>query len=173
MGRERSGRQEKMTQILSVVGKSRSGKTTLIERLIPEIKKRGYRVGSIKHAHHGFDIDQKGKDSYRHRAAGADTVVVASPNEIAMVKKVNTDSLENLEIFFDDMDLVLVEGYKRADKPKIEVFDQRSHKAPLGLNNDKLIAFVTDDAVDVGVPLFRTDQIAELCDLIERRLLEK
>ena len=88
-----------MAQIIAVVGKSSSGKTTLIERLIPELKKRGYRIGSVKHAHHGFQIDKKGKDSYRHRAAGADVVVVASPDEIAMVKRINTDSLENLERF--------------------------------------------------------------------------
>ena len=161
-----------MAQIIAVVGKSSSGKTTLIERLIPELKKRGYRIGSVKHAHHGFEIDQKGKDSYRHRAAGADVVVVASPDEIAMVKRINTDSLDNLEKFFDDMDLVLVEGYKRSRKPKIEVFDPGSHDAPLGLDKEELIAFVCDDSVDVDVPRYRRDQIKELSDLIERRYLK-
>ncbi|RLB99982.1 MAG: molybdopterin-guanine dinucleotide biosynthesis protein B [Deltaproteobacteria bacterium] len=161
-----------MTQMIAVVGKSKSGKTRLIEKLIPELKKRGYRIGSVKHAHHGFEIDKKGKDSYRHRAAGADVVVVASPDEIAMVKKINTDSLDNLGIFFADMDLVLVEGYKRTQHPKIEVFDQRSHKAPLGLNKEELVAIVTDDAVDVDAPLYRRDQIVELGDLIERRYLK-
>ena len=161
-----------MAQIIAVVGKSKSGKTTLIERLIPELKKRGYRIGSVKHAHHGFEIDKKGKDSYRHRAAGADIVVVAAPEEIAVVKRVKTDSLDNLEMFFIDMDLVLVEGYKRTRYPKIEVFDQRSHKAPLGLNNEELVAFVSDDAIDVDVPQYRTDQIVELSDLIERRYLK-
>ena len=161
-----------MAQIIAVVGKSSSGKTTLIERLIPELKKRGYKIGSVKHAHHGFEIDKKGKDSYRHRAAGADVVVVASPDEIAMVKRINTDSLENLERFFDDMDLVLVEGYKRSKQPKIEVFDPGSHDAPLGLDTEELIAFVCDDSVDVNVPLYRRDQIVELSDLIERRYLK-
>ena len=103
---------------------------------------------------------------------GADVVVVASPDEIAVVKKIKTDSLDNLEMFFVDMDLVLVEGYKRTRYPKIEVFDQRSHKAPLGLNNAELVAFVSDDAVDVEVPQYRTDQIVELGDLIERRYLK-
>ena len=160
-----------MAQIIAVVGKSKSGKTTLIERLIPEIKKRGYRIGSVKHAHHGFEIDKKGKDSYRHRAAGADIVVVASPDEIAMVKRVKTDSLDNLEMFFTDMDLVLVEGYKRTRNPKIEVYDKEATR-PLGLNKEELVAFVSDDAVDVDVPQYRTDQIVELCDLIERRYLK-
>jgi molybdopterin-guanine dinucleotide biosynthesis protein B len=161
-----------MVQTIAVVGKSKSGKTTLIERLIPELKKRGYRVGSVKHAHHGFEIDKKGKDSYRHRAAGADVVVVASPDEIAMVRKVKTDTLDNLEVFFSDMDLVLVEGYKRTDKPKIEVFDPRSHAKPLGLDQKEMVAFVSDAAVEVDVPRYRTDQIVELCDLIERRYLK-
>ena len=161
-----------MAQIIAVVGKSKSGKTTLIERLIPEIKKRGYKVGSVKHAHHGFDIDQKGKDSYRHRAAGADVVVVASPDEIAMVKKIEHDSLDNLAAFFGGVDLVLVEGYKRTKHPKIEVFDQRSHTAPLGLNNEELIAFVSDDSVEVDVPCYRRDQVVEISDLIERRYLK-
>lgn len=161
-----------MVQTIAVVGKSKSGKTTLIERLIPELKKRGYRVGSVKHAHHGFEIDKKGKDSYRHRAAGADVVVVASPDEIAMIRKVKTDTLDNLEIFFSDMDLVLVEGYKRTGKPKIEVFDPRSHAEPLGLDKTEMVAFVSDAAVEVDVPRYRTDQIAELCDLIERRYLK-
>ena len=161
-----------MAQILAVVGKSKSGKTTLIEKLIPELKKRGYCIGSVKHAHHGFEIDRKGKDSFRHRAAGADVVVVASPDEIAMVKKVKTDSLDNLDIFFGDMDLVLVEGYKKTSHPKIEVFDQRSHKVPLRFSKEERIAFVTDDSVEVDAPLYRTDQIVELCDLIERRYLK-
>jgi molybdopterin-guanine dinucleotide biosynthesis protein B len=161
-----------MAQIIAVVGKSKSGKTTLIERLIPEIKKRGYRVGSVKHAHHGFEIDQKGKDSYRHRAAGADVAVVASPDEIAMVKRIEHDSLDNLEIFFDDVDLVLVEGYKRTRHPKIEIFDQTSHAAPLGLSSEELIAFVSDDNVDVDVPFYGRDQIVEIGDLIERRYLK-
>ena len=161
-----------MAQLIAVVGKSKSGKTTLIEKLIPEIKQRGYRVGSVKHAHHGFSIDQEGKDSYRHRAAGADVVVVASPEEIAMVKRTENDSLDNLEQFFDDVDLVLVEGYKRTKHPKIEVFDQASHAAPLGLNSEELIAFVSDDTVDVDVPFYGRDQIAEIGDLIERRYLK-
>ena len=161
-----------MAQIIAVVGKSKSGKTTLIEKLIPELKKRGYRVGSVKHAHHGFEIDKKGKDSYRHREAGADVVVVASPDEIALVKKVRTDSLDNLEVFFTDMDLVLVEGYKRARHPKIEVYDRASHKAPLGLDKGELVAFVSDDAVEIDVPVYRRDQIAELSDLIERRFFK-
>ena len=99
-------------------------------------------------------------------------VVVASPDEIAMVKKTEHDSLDNLEAFFGDVDLVLVEGYKRTKHPKIEVFDQRSHAAPLGLNDEELIAFVSDDRVAVDVPIYRRDQVDEISDLIERKYLK-
>ena len=168
-----------MVQFIKVVGRSNSGKTTLIEKIIPEIKKRGYRVGSVKHSHHGFDIDRKGKDSYRHRMAGADTVVVASPHEFAVVKKTETDTLDNLEEFFSGMDLVLVEGYKRADRPLIEVFDRTCREEPYALDNGHkirghMIAFVSDDDIDLpGVPRFGRDQVSALCDLIERSYLKQ
>ena len=111
-----------MTPIISIVGKSESGKTTLIEKLIPELKKRGYRIGTVKHALHGFQIDREGKDSFRHKAAGADTVVVVSPKSIAMVKNGGGETLDFVVKYFSDMDLVITEGYKRENKPKIEVF---------------------------------------------------
>jgi molybdopterin-guanine dinucleotide biosynthesis protein B len=88
-----------------------------------------------------------------------------------MVKQVENDSLEALESFFSDMDVVLVEGYKQADQLKIEVFDKRSHASPLSLNGDKLIAFVSDDEVQAASPVFGTHQVSELCDLIESKYL--
>lgn len=160
-----------MTNIISVVGKSGSGKTTLIEKLIPELKKRGYRIGIIKHAHHGFDIDKKGKDSWRHKEAGADTVLVASPGKIAMVKNDKYDSLDGLAKYFDDVDLVITEGYKREDKPKIEVFRTGRHKEPLCSNVNNLIAFVTDSDIDLNVPKFGLEEIEELADWLEKRYL--
>jgi len=86
-----------MPPIISIAGKSGSGKTTLIEKIIPELKKRGYKVGTVKHAYHGFDLDQKGKDSWRHKEAGADMVIVSSLDRIAMVKNNEHDSLECLK----------------------------------------------------------------------------
>ena len=160
-----------MTNIISVVGKSGSGKTTLIEKLIPELKKRGYRIGIIKHAHHGFDIDKQGKDSWRHKEAGADTVLVASPGKIAMVKNDKYDSLDGLAKYFDDVDLVITEGYKREDKPKIEVFRTDRHKEPLCSNVNNLIAFVTDSDIDLNVPKFGLEEIEELADWLEKRYL--
>lgn len=161
-----------MTQIITVIGKSNSGKTTLIERLIPEIRGRGYRVGTIKHARHRLDIDKKGKDSWRHRKAGADMVLVASPDEIVMIKDERNSSLDNLVKYFDDMDIVIAEGYKRENRPKIEVFRSSIHQVPLCLNNDNLIAFVTDSTdIKTKIPIFGLNEIKKIADLIEKRFL--
>ena len=85
-----------MSPIISIVGKSKSGKTTLISKLIPELKKRGYRIGVIKHAFHKFEIDKKGKDSWQHKEAGAETVVVSSPGRVTMVKDSEDETLDSL-----------------------------------------------------------------------------
>jgi molybdopterin-guanine dinucleotide biosynthesis protein B len=158
-----------MAQTISIIGKSESGKTTLIEKLIPEMKRRGYRIGSVKHTAHGFDMDREGKDSFRHQKAGAETVAVASPRQIVLIKNVDSDSLENVESYFTDMDLLFVEGYKKEKRPKIEVFNADYHKMPINPDDENLFAFVTDDSVEVRVPRFRMDQIKELADLIEKK----
>jgi len=160
-----------MPPIISVVGKSRSGKTTLIEKLIPELKKRGYRIGTMKHAHHAFDMDKKGKDSWRHKAAGAETVIVVSPGKIAMVKDENVESLEPIKKYFGDMDLVITEGFKRKDRPKIEVFRADRNKEPLCRDNKNLIALVTDTDINLNVPTFGLEEIERLADLIEDKYL--
>jgi molybdopterin-guanine dinucleotide biosynthesis protein B len=160
-----------MPPIISIIGKADSGKTTLIEKLIPEIKKRGYRVGTIKHAHHGFDIDQKGKDSWRHKEAGADMVLVSSPGKIAILKDENNDTLASLKKYFDDMDIVIVEGYKRGNKPKIEVFRASIHREPLFLNYDNIIAIATDSDIDINLPRFDLDDIEKIADFIVTKYL--
>jgi len=160
-----------MTQIISVVGKSQSGKTTFIEKLISELKDRGHRVGTIKHAFHGFKIDWQGKDSWRHKQAGADTVMMAGPGEIALVKDETAETLDHYEKYFDDVDIVITEGFKRGNKPKIEILRAARHTEPLCTNDDKLFALVTDTAVDLGVPKFGLDAVAEVADLIERQFI--
>lgn len=160
-----------MTPIISIVGKSESGKTTLIEKLIPELKKRGYRVGTIKHALHGFEMDREGKDSFRHKVAGADTVIVASPESIAMVKNGGNRTLDSISMYFSETDIVLTEGYKRENKPKIEVFRKARHKEPLCREDNNLVALVTDDDVDLGVPRFGLEDIKGIADLIEKKFL--
>ena len=110
--------------IVSIVGKSETGKTTLIERLIPELMRRGYRVGTIKHHGHDFDIDHEGKDSWRHQQAGAQITVLSSPRRVAVLEKVGKDhEIEELrDKYIGNVDIVLTEGFKKNLLPKIEVF---------------------------------------------------
>ncbi len=162
-----------MPPIISVVGKSGSGKTTLLEKLISELKKRGYRIGTAKHAFHEFEMDKEGKDSWRHKAAGADTVIVASSGRIAMVKDDHVGTLDSLVPYFQDMDLVITEGYKKEHKPKIEIFRAAAHKEPLCKGNNDLIALVTDSDIDLNVPRFGLEDIEKLADFIEKFYLPR
>src|SRR5512139_3009548 len=113
-----------MIPIVSIVGKSDSGKTTLIEKLIAELTNRGFRVATIKHNRHGFDIDHEGKDSWRHKRAGAVATVVASPVRIALIEDTTRDYdlAEIRNLYIRNADIVLAEGYKHNPHPKIEVF---------------------------------------------------
>lgn len=160
-----------MPPIISVVGKSQSGKTTLVEKLIPEFKKRGYRIGTVKHAHHQFDMDKEGKDSWRHKAAGSETVVIVSPGKISMVKDENFEGIELLERYFEGMDLVITEGFKQEKMPKIEVCRAARNKEPLCRDDNTLIALVTDIKTNIDVPTFGLEEIEALADLIEERYL--
>jgi len=164
-----------MVPIVAIVGKSGSGKTTLLEKLLPEIKKRGYRVGTVKHHLHAFEIDYEGKDSWRHARAGADTVVIASPHKLALVKQTRADiALEEMrDRFFHDVDLILVEGYKTLAYPKIEVFRSTVHPKPLCTTAEHLIAIVSDDELDLGVPRFGLEDILPLADFLEHTVLRK
>jgi molybdopterin-guanine dinucleotide biosynthesis protein B len=157
-----------MPPLITIVGHSNSGKTTLVEKLISELKRRGYRVGTIKHTHHGFSMDQKGKDTYRHRAAGADAVLAASPGQIALVKSMPEISLDSLLPYFQDMDIVLVEGFKQEKKPKIEVFRSQINQTQLFPEDDLLVAVVTDAPCPARVPVFQFEDILAICDVIEK-----
>ena len=160
-----------MPPIISIVGKSGSGKTTLLEKLIAELKKRGYKIGTIKHAPGKFDIDEKGKDSWRHRQAGADTVVVASIGKIAMMKNEDHATLDDLEKYFPDMDIIITEGFKKENKLKIEVFRAERHRKPLCPGDSNLIAFVTNTQQKLPVPTFGLEETQELADFIEKKYL--
>src|SRR4030066_1554380 len=131
-----------MIPIISIVGKSDSGKTTLIEKLVPELTRRGYRVATVKHDVHGFEVDQEGKDSWRHKKAGAHTVVISSPQKIALIRDVEKDlTLEEIrEKFIQDVDLILSEGYKKDIQPKTGVFRKEKHKELLCTKEDNLVA---------------------------------
>jgi molybdopterin-guanine dinucleotide biosynthesis protein B len=164
-----------MIPIIAIVGKSGSGKTTLIEKLLPEMKKRGYRVGTIKHHLHEFDIDQEGKDSWRHAQAGADTVIIASPRKLALVKRLFSDMSpeEMRNRFFHDVDIILAEGYKTHASLKIEVFRSMIHEKPICIEEDNLLALVSDQKFTLGVPCFGLEEIVPLVDFLEKTVLMK
>jgi molybdopterin-guanine dinucleotide biosynthesis adapter protein len=158
-------------QMVCVVGFSGQGKTTLTVKLVAELIKRGFRVGTIKHDVHGFDLDHPGKDSYRHKKAGASVTIVTSPNHIGMVRNVDHDHQpQELIPFFKGMDIVLVEGFKRAGLPKIEIFRPEIKKEPACKGDKQLMAVVSDSPLDWGVPRFHTEQIGEIVDFLSDQL---
>lgn len=160
--------------IVCIVGKSNSGKTTLIERLIPALRSRGYRLATIKHAGHDFDMDRPGKDSHRHKCAGAEAVMVAGPNRIALFRDVASPRLDELAGYFPDVDLILTEGYKRADQPKIEICRAARSETPLCLGDPSLVALVTDCVAPAAdIPVFSLDDVDALADLVEHRFLRR
>ena len=161
-----------MIPIVSVVGKSGVGKTTYLEQLIREVKRRGYRLAVVKHDTHGFEIDKPGKDTWRMAQAGTDVVVISSPEKMAMIKKTGRDlGLDEIARYIgDDVDLILSEGYKRGDKPKIEI-SRKEVSSELLCTEDELIALATDQAFDIKVPQFALDDVGGLVDLLERKVL--
>lgn len=156
-----------VTPIISIVGKSDSGKTTLIEKLVPELTRRGYVVGTIKHDAHKFDIDHPGKDSWRHKQAGAAVTVISSPEKAAIVKNVDRElTLDEIAVaYMTDVDIVLTEGFKRESKPKIEVLANGDSELISPVNEVFLAAGST--AVDVGRPKVGRDDISAVADAIE------
>ena len=161
--------------ILSIVGRSNTGKTTLLEKLVIELTGKGYRVGTIKHDVHGFDIDREGKDSWRHKKAGAVVTVISSPTKVAVIKDVDSDAeIDQLvERYMDDVDLVLTEGYKRSKKPKIEVFRKEAYDDLLCSDGDNLIAIATDWHHDMDVLQFNINDSKGLSDFIEEKFLKR
>jgi molybdopterin-guanine dinucleotide biosynthesis protein B len=162
-----------MIPIVSIVGKSNSGKTTLIEKIIPELTRRGYRVATIKHDVHGFEIDKKGKDSWRHRKAGADAVILSSPKQIALIRAVDRDLTiaELRDRFIDDVDIIITEGFKKDIQPKIEVFRKEMHRELLTSKDDKAVAVVSNQTFDIPVPCLDLDDVSGVVDIIEKNFL--
>lgn len=164
-----------MIPIVSIMGRSGTGKTTLIEKMIPELNRRGYRVGTIKHNLHGFEIDHAGKDSWRHRKAGARVTVLASPGKIAVMENVEGDLTiaEVSDRYIRHVDIILSEGFKGNPHPKIEVFRTALKQEPLCSREDGLIAVAGDVPLDRGVPCLDINDIRGLADLIEAHFLKK
>ena len=165
-----------MPVVLSIVGRSKVGKTTFLEKLISEVQRRGYRVGTIKHdVHDTFEIDREGKDTWRHRAAGARTVAISSPSRVALTKQVEKElDLDSIiSLYFQDEDLVLTEGYKSANKAKIEICRKERDAEPLCSQADGLVAVVSDFPVAADVPCFGLEDVAAVADFLEERFLRR
>jgi len=162
-----------MTQrIFGIVGWKNSGKTTLTVKLIAELTRRGYRVSSVKHAHHSFDIDHEGTDSHRHRMAGAGETAIVSAHRWALMHEGDGENEPPLSAILARLapcDIVLIEGYKRDDHTKIEArrLDAKDQKPMTGWI-DNIVAVAADhDAKTAGLPLFALDDIAAVADFVE------
>ncbi len=156
-------------KVLGFVGHSGSGKTTLIEKLIPRLVRCGLRVSLIKHAHHGFDIDQPGKDSYRHRKAGCAEVLVTSSERWALMHELRgapEPTLQEQLARFSPCDLVLVEGFKREPIAKIEVYRSHAGAPPIHPHDASVVAVASDIALVTDLPQFRLDAIQQIADFI-------
>jgi molybdopterin-guanine dinucleotide biosynthesis protein B len=157
-------------KVFGIAGWSGAGKTTLIERLIPALIGQGLRISLLKHAHHRFDIDHPGKDSWRHRRAGASQVLVASSQRWALMTELRDapePGLDELLSRFDPCDLVLVEGWKFSPIPKIEVYRPALGKPPLHPDDPWVAAVASDSAVEAnGLPTLALDDIAAIAAFV-------
>ena len=156
-----------MPPIVSIVGRSKSGKTTLIEKLIVELKSRGYHVATAKHTHRDMTLPESDKDSDRHLKAGSEASLIVDPHGLMMIKPLQKElNLSQLaQILGEDYDLILTEGYKQDDAPKIEV--HRKDNAPPLTDVKKLFAIVTDEPLDTKVRQFALDDVKAIADLLE------
>jgi len=161
-----------MPPIVSIIGKSKSGKTTFIEKLIQELKSRGYRIASIKHTPQGMNFDEPDKDSGRHIQAGSEATVISSPEKIVLVKPVAQDvTLDEIaHLLGEDYDIILAEGFKQGNAPKIEIHRKESGPPFSGIK--KLIGIVTDEPLETKARQFASEDIVGLADLLERGFIK-
>jgi molybdopterin-guanine dinucleotide biosynthesis protein B len=161
-----------MPPIVSIVGKSSTGKTTFLEKLIRELAGRGYRVATIKHSHHAISFDNPNKDSWRHAKAGAVATMVSSTTEIQIIKPVPRElTVEELASHLgDDYDVILSEGFSRGNAPKVEI--HRKEAGPLLDVARNLFAVVTDEPLDTDVKQFALDDVKGVADLIEKDFIK-
>ena len=161
----------KRPPIFCIVGQSGSGKTTYIEKLIPELRRKGLKVGTIKHHHGNFELDRPGKDSWRHRHAGSVSTIIASPSQIGLVMDADHDyEPDELVSYFPEVDIILAEGYKHIRKPKAEIFRPEVHDHPVCVEDRHLVALITDSDIDLGVPRFNTSDAKAFASYLIQRL---
>ncbi len=161
-----------MPPIVSIVGKSKTGKTTLIEKLIKELRLRGYRVATIKHVSQDIAFDEPDKDSWRHIQAGSEATTISSPNKVVLIKPVTQELTlgEIVRFFGEDYDIILTEGFKRGNAPKIEV--HRKEVGPPLATIKKLMAIVTDEPLGTKTRQFSFEDVKGLVDLLEKGFLK-
>ena len=160
-------------KVFGIAGYSGSGKTTLLEKLIPQFTARGLRVSVIKHAHHGFDIDRPGKDSYRHREAGASEVLLSCNDRWALMHERRDGSdvtLDDLLARLAPCDLVLVEGFKQEPIPKLEVYRPENGKPPLFPERSDIVAVASNVALATTLPRLALDDVAAIADFVMNTL---
>ncbi len=156
-------------RIYGVTGWKNAGKTGLMERLVAEITGRGYSVSTVKHAHHSFDVDQPGRDSHRHRMAGASEVLLASGQRVALMQELrgaDEPTLASLLARLSPVDLVLIEGYKRERHPKVEAFRAEPGNDLIAPSDDTIRAVASDNPLDLDRPVFDLNDTAAIADFI-------
>jgi molybdopterin-guanine dinucleotide biosynthesis protein B len=163
-----------MIPIVCFVGRSNSGKTTLLTWVVRELKLRGYRVAVIKHSHHDFDIDQPGKDTWRLAQAGSDVVAISSPNKIAIIERVDTElPLEQIErLMAGKVDIVLAEGYKNGNTAKIRVLGAEQDKNDI-CHEEETLATISAHLSPAGVPQFDDHDVARIVNLLIEQIDDK
>ena len=161
-----------MSRVIGVAGFKNAGKTTLVEKLVSELTRRGHRFSTVKHAHHSFDIDHEGRDSFRHRKAGASEVAVVSRHRWAIIHESRDDAEPTLEEVLAKLapcDLVIVEGYKRDTHDKIEVRNVELAHPKLAGDDPTVVAIAANGVIgDAPVPVFDRDDVSALASFIER-----
>ncbi len=164
-----------MVPVLSIVGCGQCGKTTMVEKLIAELMRRGYVVGTLKHDVHGFSMDHEGKDTWRHKQAGARAVAIIGPDQVAVVRSTPKGEFSVYDAIklLGPVDLVVTEGFKRMPFPKIEIFSSvRNEGALLCAEDPQLMAVAGDLPVETLVPRYDWNDVAAIADLVEAKLLK-
>ena len=164
-----------MPPVLALIGKPNCGKTTLIEKLVPALAEKGVRVGTIKHHHGKIQMDTPGKDTWRHKQAGAQVVLLSSPVGIGLIQDSAGDTpVEDLvSRYFQEVDLVIAEGYKWSTLPKIEVFRSTVYDEPMQEPGKTLVAMVSDVEIRQDLPWFKYDDIGSLVEFILEKIVNQ
>jgi len=161
-----------MSKIIGITGRKDVGKTHYASLIIKLLVKMGYKVGSVKHAHNDFDIDKPGTDSFKHREAGSSQVIISSSKRWVNIIENNNKNEKNLEELikeFQDIDIIVVEGFKRENHPKIEILGKGLKNINKEIN--KVIAIVSDELLDTSIPVFKKNDNERLVAFIIKKIL--